>query len=179
MAYYELSNELRAKLKNPIGKLLIGSPKQNMIKLKEIINKNKPFMIICVGDVVSRNTAKAKIPVDIRIIDNKKMRKKIKPFKFKAKRLFLVKNDPGTINLMSWKVIEEAINYKDSLILVNGEEDLLALAAIALAPNGSIVVYGQPNLGIVVVEVNKLKKTEIKSMINSMKLVQGFLTKSV
>jgi uncharacterized protein (UPF0218 family) len=172
MAYYELTDELRIKLKAPIGELLIGTPTQNMSKLKEIISKDKPSMVVCVGDVVSRNTAKANISVNVRIIDNKEMRKSIKPYNFKVKRFFLIKNDPGTINLTSWRVIEEAINYKDSLVLVNGEEDLLALVAIALAPNGSMVIYGQPNLGIVVVKVNEAKKSEVKNIIESMRLVR-------
>ncbi|MEM3506403.1 MAG: DUF359 domain-containing protein [Candidatus Bathyarchaeia archaeon] len=172
MAYYELTDELRAKLKAPIGELLIGNSSQNMNKLKEIIRKDKPSMVICVGDAVSRSTAKAKISVNVRIIDNKEMRERIKPFNFKAKRFFLIKNDPGTINLTSLEAVEEAIKHKDSLVLVDGEEDLLALVAIALAPNGSIIIYGQPNLGIVVVKVNEVKKNEAKSIIKSMKLVK-------
>ncbi|MEM2896452.1 MAG: DUF359 domain-containing protein [Candidatus Bathyarchaeia archaeon] len=174
MTHYELTEELRVKLKTPLGELLVGSPEQNMNKLKEIIGKNKPAMVICVGDVVSRNTAKANVPVNVRIVDNKEMRKSIEPFDFKAKRFFITRNDPGTINLASWKAIGEAIDCKDSLVLVSGEEDLLALVAIELAPNGSIVVYGQPHSGIVVVKVDELKKDEAKSIIENMRFVKTF-----
>ena len=39
------------------------------------------------------------------------------------------------------------------MILVDGEEDLLALPAIFLAPINSLVLYGQPNQGFVLVKI--------------------------
>jgi len=39
-------------------------------------------------------------------------------------------------------------------MVVEGEEDLLTLVVMVTAPLGSLVVYGQPNEGLVLVEVN-------------------------
>ena len=39
-------------------------------------------------------------------------------------------------------------------IVVEGEEDLATLPAILYAPPGSVVVYGQPDEGSVLVKVN-------------------------
>jgi uncharacterized protein (UPF0218 family) len=52
---------------------------------------------------------------------------------------------------------------------VDGEEDLLTLVAIMVAPAGSIIAYGQPATGIVLVRVTPNKKNEIKALIDQMK----------
>ena len=56
--------------------------------------------------------------------------------------------------------------HVSSQIKIQGEEDLLALPAILLAPLGSVVIYGQKDLGVVVVEVTEEKKEEVKKIIN-------------
>jgi hypothetical protein len=54
--------------------------------------------------------------------------------------------------------------------MIDGEEDLLALVAVLYAPEKSLVVYGQPNEGMVVVEVTKEKKTETCKFLEAMKV---------
>jgi uncharacterized protein (UPF0218 family) len=39
--------------------------------------------------------------------------------------------------------------------MVTGEEDLITLPLVAYAPIGSIILYGQPSQGIVVVRVER------------------------
>ncbi len=57
-------------------------------------------------------------------------------------------------------------------ILVAGEEDLLTLAAVWLAPLGSLVVYGQPHQGVVTVEVTAQKKREAEKIFGLMEKVE-------
>ncbi len=45
-------------------------------------------------------------------------------------------------------------------IIVDGEEDLLTLIAVLVRARRSLVVYGQPHEGIVVVKVTSEKKAE-------------------
>ena len=52
-----------------------------------------------------------------------------------------------------------------SIIKVSGEEDLAVLPAVLLAPLNSLVLYGQPRKGIVVIKVTEKKKKEIKKVI--------------
>ena len=54
-------------------------------------------------------------------------------------------------------------------IVVDGEEDLLALIAVLYAPENSIVVYGQPYTGVVIIKVTPEKKEQVKALLNSMK----------
>ena len=58
-------------------------------------------------------------------------------------------------------------------IVINGEEDLLALPAVLFAPEGSFVVYGQPKEGVVVIKVTAEKKAEVKLIIDEMEVVNS------
>jgi hypothetical protein len=50
-------------------------------------------------------------------------------------------------------------------VAVKGEEDLLALPVIALAPVSALVFYGQPGEGIVVVRADAESKSRIKAIL--------------
>jgi len=156
-------------LKKPLGKLLTGSQTEINQKLKKL-SLEKPRKIICVGDAVSRRFTKLGLPTNVKIIDNKEMRRKIQPFNFKAKTIFKVKNPKGSIELTAWQAIKDAVKKDDVLIIVDGEEDLLTLPAIMAAPEDSLIFYGQPKTGVVLIKVNKEKKNEVKKIISMMKL---------
>jgi uncharacterized protein (UPF0218 family) len=169
LARFVLTRELRALLKLPLGDLLKGDEEENMEKLKEIVAKEKPPRVICVGDRVGRSAVKAGFTSWIKIVDGKEMRREIGVPFLKGDRIFIVENEAGTINDMAWMTISEAIKYDGALILVRGEEDLLTLPAILEAPEGSIVVYGQPpRAGIVFVRVNEEKRNLVRDIIDSM-----------
>jgi hypothetical protein len=51
-------------------------------------------------------------------------------------------------------------------VLVEGEEDLLALPLFAMAPDGSVVLYGQPLEGLVVVRITQAKKNQAKNLMD-------------
>ncbi|HYB92666.1 MAG TPA: DUF359 domain-containing protein [archaeon] len=53
--------------------------------------------------------------------------------------------------------------------MVKGEEDLLALPAAINAPENSLIAYGQPNKGVVLVRVTKKKRSKIHKIMRSMK----------
>lgn len=65
-------------------------------------------------------------------------------------------NPAGSISRNAVSIISDAIDKKIMThIIVEGEEDLLALPVFALSPEGTIVFYGQPFEGLVVVHVDK------------------------
>jgi len=80
--------------------------------------------------------------------------------KIEARKTYHVKNPAGVITQESWNVIKKAMNEHDVLILVEGEEDLLTLPCIVESPNDGLVLYGQPNQGLVVVYTLPEAKTE-------------------
>jgi hypothetical protein len=53
-------------------------------------------------------------------------------------------------------------------IVVNGEEDLLVIPVCVHAPDNSIVLYGQPNEGLVVVEITPEIRNKTQSLLDLM-----------
>jgi uncharacterized protein (UPF0218 family) len=103
------------------------------------------------------------------VIDNREMREEAGLFDHGKARVFRTVNEPATINFLAWQAVAEAIEKGDGTVVVNGEEDLLTLVAILVAPNGSIVAYGQPEVGIVLVRISTEKKSEIQALIDQMR----------
>lgn len=165
---FRITKELRYKLKQPLGKLIKGNEEIILESLKKIVEQINPKLIISVGDIVSRSILKIPVLVNVRIIDNRAMRKNLEFFDFKNKKTFHAYNPAGSIEIMAWQAIKEAIKSKDALVIIDGEEDLLALVAVIESPNNSLVIYGQPKEGIVVIEVNETAKREAKTIIGSM-----------
>lgn len=166
---YKLTPELRRRLKKPIGRLVRGSFSETMEKIKDLVEKEEPPMIISVGDTVSKNLTKENISPKVSIVDNKVMRKRIQPIPLKADRILHAQNPPGTITEEAVTAIKEALLYNGhAKIVIDGEEDLLTLVVVRYALENSFVIYGQPLEGVVVVKVTKEKKEEIAGILKKM-----------
>lgn len=146
-----LTEEARKLAKLPIGKLVKS--------IDEI--PYFPDVVIVVGDFVLATFVERKIPISIGIIDRKTKRvptkKEIYLLDVLTDKHIVVPHIPltnrrSTINKEAWVTIALAMLQKNTVIVrVFGEEDLLAIPAILLAPKNSLVVYGQPppNEGLV------------------------------
>jgi len=157
-------------LKAPLGLLIRGSSDYTTERLAEIINEVNPSKLVSVGDKISETIIEKGVYPDILIVDNKAMRRPIEPILVDADRTFHLKNPAGTIVDEAWQIIEEAFKQKGrTRILVEGEEDLLTLVAISCAPRGSIVVYGQPNEGIVLTRVTEDMQERVRQIIGEMR----------
>jgi len=143
-----------------------------MRRLKQLIREEKPSLIISVGDVVSKNMRRSSIPVKVVIVDSKVMREKITPMRVKAERTLNVKNPAGTLTPEAWTTIQRALKQEQSTrVLVDGEEDLLTLVAVSQASDGALVVYGQPNEGVVAVRVTEQTRERVRRIIDAMEPV--------
>ncbi len=150
---------LRESLRKPLGKINNG----------ELAGP----MIITVGDIVSSSLLKIGIDPAIKIIDNKTRREKIK---HKEKELTIanrheIRNNPGEINLNFFNIFrnlrdDHLKNGRSQLLVVCGEEDLLVLPAVLLAPLSSIVLYGHFQFGVVLVGVTERKKRQVEKIMN-------------
>lgn len=136
--------------------------------LKEVVGKEKPPRLVLVGDAVSRNAVEFGIKPDVIIIDNMEKRQKAVQFAYTAEHVFLTANSPGTIEPGAWQVVEEAVRRGNSVVTVEGEEDLLTLAAVLSSPERSMIVYGQPDEGIVLVRVSVDKKKDVSKVVEQM-----------
>lgn len=162
-----LPDEFRPLLKRPLGELF-PSTEPAIERLKQL----RPSRLIAVGDVVTAELLAAGIKPDVVVIDFRVMRgsagDKLKREigRFQA-TIMRVKNPAGTIT----KELREAFEVEKfpSKIIVDGEEDLATIPAVLSAPLGSVVVYGQPGEGMVLVEVTERKRHEFERLLKLFK----------
>jgi len=157
---YSITERLREELRTPISKIFEGD---NFTVTKDVISHIKEEDIedvICVGDEVSRDLLDNNFKPKNIIVDGKVMRKPIdyldkilEPYRNKLS----LNNPAGKIAKEAWKIISQAFK-KESAVVVEGEEDLLTIPAILLAKNNSVVIYGQPGRGKVVIRVDENRK---------------------
>ena len=166
---YRLTQEMREKLKKPLGILIRGSFSETIKKFSDIMEKEKSPRIISVGDTVSKTLVTNNIFPQLSIVDNKVMRKSIKPIALGADETVMVGNPAGTITEEALTAIQKALESNSRVkIVVDGEEDLLTLIAVLHAPENSFIVYGQPREGMVVVKATREKKAEVAETLNTM-----------
>jgi uncharacterized protein (UPF0218 family) len=127
--------------------------------------------VILVGDTVSRNATQRRIRADLMIIDNLEQRATAQTYAFNPKKRIKTRNPAGTIEAQAREAVEQAILGGGDLIEVDGEEDLLAIVAVQTSPLGSLVVYGQPSEGIVLVRVSEAKKAEAQAIFDQMEKI--------
>jgi uncharacterized protein (UPF0218 family) len=149
--------------------LIEGSCEKTMELLKKLIQEEKPSAVISVGDIVSLHMIKHGIVLDVLIVDNKTMRKPIPPITVDSDQTLSAKNPPGMITDEAWDVIKRAVNQKGlTKVIIEGEEDLLTVVTVLSAPKDALVIYGQPNKGIVVVKVNEETKKQMHNILDAM-----------
>ena len=150
---------MRAELKRPLGHLFRGQSAETVLKLKEFLKKRETPLFAVVGDFTAKNILAASLEPDIVVVDHRIMRITVDPLDHGTRRIINTENAQGTIDAEAWNALEEAVILKsDASVIVEGEEDLLVLPLISLMPLGSVIVYGQPREGLVVVEVTEEMK---------------------
>jgi uncharacterized protein (UPF0218 family) len=141
-----------------------------MKRLRVLIEKGKPSRVISVGDIVSQHMLAFGLPLDVLIVDNRTMRKAINPIVVDADQTLFAKNPPGTITEEAWDAINDAIGYEGKTkVMIDGEEDLLTVVAVLSAPKDALVVYGQPNVGVVAVKVTEERKENMWRIVDLMR----------
>ena len=167
---YTITPKLRIKLKEPFGTLIGGTSDETMARMKEVVSEKKPPKVVSVGDVVSQNLHNHAINPQLSIVDNISLRDQAMPQQTVVSKTVKVQNPQGVITEEAIEAIKESLKSNEHThIVVDGEEDLLTLIAVLYAPLGSLVVYGQPRVGIVVVEVTAVKRLEAEQFLNEMK----------
>jgi uncharacterized protein (UPF0218 family) len=155
------SEDVKRLLKEPAGRLISGDPDQVIKEVKRLIEVDNPPLVIAVGDYTSAKLREYGARVNIYIIDGRVERRPCQIFNTSGLRVIECINEPGTICPEAALKLHELLaepNIKDTVLLVRGEEDLLTLATIISAPEGSVIIYGQPRAGSVYVKVDKALK---------------------
>ena len=162
-----LPENLREQLKIPLG-ILIPDNRTSKENILKHIPENS--FLITVGDATTEKIQSHGIIPSLQIVDAQEKRVKREPPKaIDISTNLSCENPAGEITEQSIDTIKQAISSKPPVrIIVTGEEDLLVLPVCIYAPENAIVMYGQPNEGLIVVTVSEEIKKKTKSILDAM-----------
>ena len=166
-----MPENLREELRKPLGRVFKSTK-----ELLQCFKTLKWTMVVAVGDIIVDALMKNGIGPEVKIIDFKTRRKQNDLNRYHlvtaAQELYI--NKPGTINLKTAEKLKELIHQQlghpkgvqpQSWLVIDGEEDLLALPAILFSPLGSLVFYGHWQLGVIGVEVTEEMKEKASQIV--------------
>ena len=162
----KLPDSLRDKFKTPLGVLLpeIQADKTNIEKFL-----SEKSYIITVGDRTTEKMIDFGLVPSLQIIDGQEKRKKREPPKLSNATELTVDNPAAEVTETSIDMIKQALTMQPPVrLFINGEEDLLVLPVCIHAPENAVVLYGQPNEGLVVVKVTPEIRNKAQRLLDSM-----------
>ena len=163
---YELPQGMRSRLAKPLGRLFTGEGTKNK-HFAAAVSEAK--MVITVGDKVTESVYALGRTPDIQVVDGFERRMKRLPPEVPYSRLIEVKNPAGFLTNEAIAGVRAAYRGKKPVrVLVEGEEDLVAIPIIALAPSTAVIFYGQPGIGIVAVKADAKVKARNRSIMAEM-----------
>lgn len=151
-----------------------------IISEKEIPERVKGYeRLVTVGDHCTLTFIGKGIIPDISIVDFKTRRSeamlegKIYAHEIKkiGAKVFKVKNMPGWLSRTLWFAVAKGYREKGKVrIEVDGEEDLASLACVFQAPKNkkTLVVFGIPDRGMVLVDVCRRTRDEVRDFLSRM-----------
>lgn len=149
--------EHRGRFKEPFGILFPG--------IKEALPEITGRKIYSVGDVVTHNLIKAGIVPDIAVIDGNTMRQPCNCMQPVLSPRIDVKNPAGTITDELIEALKVSVSVNPVLVFVDGEEDLAVIPLVISAPDGSVILYGQPDEGVVVLVVDASARVKAEELL--------------
>jgi pantetheine-phosphate adenylyltransferase len=160
---YDITLNLSQKLEvsKPFGKVY-----QALDTIPDIILKPP---IISVGDTATGMSLKHKVPISFGVFDNLEKRQPVSSSiknMLDGKSIIRARNKPGTVSLDMVHALEKAIQA-GVFVEIDGEEDLAVIPLTLLLPLGSTIIYGQPNEGLVLVEVSEEKKEWVRRLLDN------------
>ena len=163
-----LPENLRNKLKIPLGRLIKNNDPEKVQIIKQIHTEN---IVITIGDATSEMLIKLGLIPFLQIVDGKEKRHEREfPVDISVVTNLHCVNPAGELTQQSIDTVKKSFNSKPPIrILVDGEEDLMVLPACLFSPENSVVMYGQPNEGLVIVRITNEIREKIQKIVNSMK----------
>ena len=163
----KLPDSLRDQLKIPLGVLLpIGQ--DNKRNIQKYLSDDS--FIITVGDRTTEKMIDFDLTPSLQIIDGFEKRIKRDIVKLGDAFELQIDNPAAEITLQSIDIIKKAFTMNPPIRLtVNGEEDLLVLPVCIHAPENSVILYGQPNKGLVLVQITAEIRNKAQALLDLMK----------
>ncbi|WP_198662028.1 GTP-dependent dephospho-CoA kinase family protein [Halorussus litoreus] len=163
----ELPEELRAEMREPMGPIFTDA---------EQLLAEAGDPLIAVGDVVTYHLERAGVAPDVAVVDGLTKREEVADevaagvarLGGEAREVH-VENPAGTVTREMARALREALAAPEpTVVVVDGEEDLVTLPAVVAAPLGASAVYGQPDEGMVHTAVTEESKAAMRDLLSRM-----------
>lgn len=163
---YSLPATLRTRLGKPLGRVF-SQNEAGGVEFRNIAAVAP--MVVTVGDRVTDTLQSVGRTPEVQIVDGVERRQKREYPKAPYARLIKVKNPAGSVTVDAIRGVRAAfMGQKPARVQVDGEEDLMAMLAIAMAPISAMVYYGQPEVGVVAVKANAVSKARNRAVLAKM-----------
>ena len=156
-----LPDSLRSAFKEPFGPVYTDA--------EELLDAvDGP--LVAVGDVVTAHLLRAGRTPDVSVIDGRTKRETVSESTAAALDSLPagdgVRNPAAELTEELLLALREALTATEPRVVdVDGEEDLATLPAVVMAELGTSVVYGQPDEGMVLVDVTPEAKAEMRDLL--------------
>jgi len=162
----KLPDSLRDQFKTPLG-ILLPIGQDNKENIEKYLSNNS--YLITVGDKTTEKMINFDLIPSLQIIDGFEKRQKRDLPKLGNATELKIHNPAAEITLESIEIIKKAFSMTAPVrITVMGEEDLLVLPVCIHAPENTIVLYGQPNEGLVLVELSTEIRNKAQTLLDLM-----------
>ncbi len=153
-------------MKIPLG-ILLPESQADKSHIEKYLSENS--YIITVGDRTTEKMIDFGLTPSLQIIDGVEKRQKRDLPKLDVASESTVDNPAAEITPQSIDVIKQAFTLQSPVrIFVNGEEDLLVLPVCIHAPENAVVLYGQPNEGLVIVQITQEIRNKVQTLLDLM-----------
>ena len=153
-------------MKIPLG-ILLPESQADKTNIKKHLSEHS--YVITVGDRTTEKMIEFGLIPSLQIIDNQEKRVKRKPPQLANATELTVDNPAAEITPQSIDLIKKSFTMQPPVrLIVNGEEDLLVLPVCIHAPENSVVMYGQPNEGLVIVKITPEIRNKTQTLLESM-----------
>ncbi|HTY15722.1 MAG TPA: GTP-dependent dephospho-CoA kinase family protein [Methanoregulaceae archaeon] len=151
-----LPEEKRKFFKAPFGTLYPD--------ISNVLPLIKGVPVYSVGDVVTYRLTEHGVVPDIAVIDGHTMRSPCDRSPLINAHRISVTNPAGTLSDELLEGLRDALEHTPALVCVEGEEDLAVIPLVMIAPEGAIILYGQPGEGLVLRIVDPPAKQKAREM---------------
>lgn len=154
--------------KEPFGALI----RNNDVTKDQILDiLNKAQKVITVGDTTTEKFVGFGYLPDVSVIDGKEKRVvKTSVCDYPVDKVLHLENKPGELSEHVIGEIKKLISTIDGdskiRIIIDGEEDLVALPFLIYSQDDWMICYGQPNEGLVIVKVNEESRKRAELIFN-------------
>ena len=161
-----LPDSLRERLRIPLGVLL---PEGRVGRESVMAHLPEDPYIITVGDRTTQRMLELGLAPSLQITDGLERRQSRDRPGPAGAAMLTVANPAAEITAGSIRAVREALAMDPPVrIDVDGEEDLLVIPACIHAPDGAVVMYGQPGEGLVIVRVTPEIRNKTQALLDSM-----------